>query len=283
MQQNNIVDQLRRFYDTDSSRYRDAQWFSSNAAQTLYWATQSLILKELQINRQHRVLEIGCGPGTWTKILLSKEVEIEAVDLSPGMIQQAREYVADQRIVFRQGDFLKLDFQVQGYDRILSVRVLEYFLDKKAVMEKCFQLLKPGGWMVFITKSTSPIWKYRGLILNLLRKIGFWQAENFMNVPAEKGYDKLFWQDLISAKEAYYLVREIGFENCRVLPVLIRLPIVSLGLSEIPILRGKAADRYLEFSRRLTDKINNNRRYQPSLSAIYFSESYAIIAQRPNI
>ena len=209
MQQNNIVDQLRRFYDTDSSRYRDAQWFSSNAAQTLYWATQSLILKELQINRKHRVLEIGCGPGTWTKILLSKEVEIEAVDLSPGMIQQAREYVADQRIVFRQGDFLKLDFQVQGYDRILSVRVLEYFLDKKAVMEKCFQLLKPGGWMVFITKSTSPIWKYRGLILNLLRKIGFWQAENFMNVPAEKAYDKLFWQDLISAKEAYYLVREI--------------------------------------------------------------------------
>ncbi|SDE99972.1 demethylmenaquinone methyltransferase / 2-methoxy-6-polyprenyl-1,4-benzoquinol methylase [Blastococcus aurantiacus] len=50
------------------------------------------------------VLELACGPGTWTPMLLRTATTVTAVDAAPEMLDQARRQVGDARVEFVQAD-----------------------------------------------------------------------------------------------------------------------------------------------------------------------------------
>lgn len=50
------------------------------------------------------VLELACGPGTWTPMLLNTAATVTAVDAAPEMLDQARRRVGDARVEFVLGD-----------------------------------------------------------------------------------------------------------------------------------------------------------------------------------
>ena len=50
------------------------------------------------------VLDLACGPGTWTPILLTTARTVTAVDAAPEMLDQARRRVGDARVEFVQAD-----------------------------------------------------------------------------------------------------------------------------------------------------------------------------------
>ena len=50
------------------------------------------------------VLELACGPGTWTESLLRGAASLTAVDAAPEMLALARARVADERVRFVQAD-----------------------------------------------------------------------------------------------------------------------------------------------------------------------------------
>src|SRR6185295_6563231 len=51
--------------------------------------------------------DLGCGPGHVARYLKDNDIEIFGVDLSDGMVQQAR--TMNPNIEFRQGDMMALD------------------------------------------------------------------------------------------------------------------------------------------------------------------------------
>jgi demethylmenaquinone methyltransferase/2-methoxy-6-polyprenyl-1,4-benzoquinol methylase len=51
-----------------------------------------------------RVLELACGPGTWTAQLLRRATSVTAVDASPEMLAIASARVADDRVRFVRAD-----------------------------------------------------------------------------------------------------------------------------------------------------------------------------------
>lgn len=53
------------------------------------------------------VVDVGCGPGHVAHYLAARGVEVSGVDLSPGMVEQARELHPD--VPFRVGDVTALD------------------------------------------------------------------------------------------------------------------------------------------------------------------------------
>jgi SAM-dependent methyltransferase len=53
------------------------------------------------------VLDLGCGPGHVTRHLADRSVEITGIDLSPGMIEEAR--ALNPSVRFEQGSMLELD------------------------------------------------------------------------------------------------------------------------------------------------------------------------------
>jgi len=74
------------------------------------------------------VLEIGCGIGTLTYLLLKKirTGRIESVDISPKSIAFAQQHLKAANLTFHTADFLGFEPQYKLFDRILLFDVLEH-------------------------------------------------------------------------------------------------------------------------------------------------------------
>lgn len=101
------------------------------------------------------VLDYGCGTGTTTCELANMVKEIHAIDISPKMIEIAKEK-ADARQIenvnFLATDIFDARLKKDSFDTILAFNVLHTIPDPDGVLKRIDELLKPDG--VFI--STTP-------------------------------------------------------------------------------------------------------------------------------
>lgn len=94
------------------------------------------------------VCDLGCGPGQVARYLHDKKVEVCGVDLSPGMLEQARRLNPD--IAFMQGDMLALPVADESWAGIAAFYAIVNFppADLTAVMREMRRVLRPGGWLL---------------------------------------------------------------------------------------------------------------------------------------
>jgi demethylmenaquinone methyltransferase/2-methoxy-6-polyprenyl-1,4-benzoquinol methylase len=97
------------------------------------------------------VLELACGPGTWTSQLLTYATTLTALDGSPEMLRLAEAKVPDGRVRFVQADVF--DWRPdRAYDAVffgfwLSHVPLERFARFWSLVGEC---LKPEGRVLFV-------------------------------------------------------------------------------------------------------------------------------------
>jgi 2-polyprenyl-3-methyl-5-hydroxy-6-metoxy-1,4-benzoquinol methylase len=115
-----------------------------------------------------RVLDLGCGPGTYSMEIAGNGVEVTLFDL-PDTIQIARDVVSRSRtstknIRFMAGDFLRDDIG-SGYDLILISQIVHMFSEKVNVilLKKCRRAMNENGRIVvhdFLINEarTMPSW-----------------------------------------------------------------------------------------------------------------------------
>lgn len=73
------------------------------------------------------VLEVGCGFGRITDLIIKEFPEIEkykAIDLSTDQIENAKKYVSSEKVKFSVGKIQDLDIPSESYDLVLAVEVL---------------------------------------------------------------------------------------------------------------------------------------------------------------
>lgn len=110
------------------------------------------------VRQVRRVLEVGPGPGTWTKLLFEANpaAQYTLVDISREMLAQAREALAGRaNVAFVESDLLAFE-SPQPFDFFFSSRAIEYMPDKHAAMRKIASLLAPGAFGAIITKMPKP-------------------------------------------------------------------------------------------------------------------------------
>nr|WP_246429245.1 class I SAM-dependent methyltransferase [Sagittula marina] len=92
-----------------------------------------------------KVLDLGCGPGTWAAAMLADGLEVDAVDASAGMVAQARRVPGLQ---VRQASFDEID-AVHVYDGIWANFSLLHAPrdDMPGHLAGLHLALKPGGLM----------------------------------------------------------------------------------------------------------------------------------------
>lgn len=108
-----------------------------------------------------RVLDVGCGVGRWSRLLASRGALVTGVDLSPTMIEQARQRAA-QAGLSRVCRFLVQDsarLEVPGkFDLVLGVTVLQHILDPdalRAALSRMSGHLAPQGRMVLLEAAPA--------------------------------------------------------------------------------------------------------------------------------
>jgi ubiquinone/menaquinone biosynthesis C-methylase UbiE len=110
-----------------------------------------LLLAQADVRPGHRVLDLGCGTGTFA-VLLKRAVpkaQVVGLDGDPEVLELARTKAreAGVEIDFRQGMAFDPPFDDQSFDRIVSTLVFHHLTtaDKGRTLERARRLLRPGG------------------------------------------------------------------------------------------------------------------------------------------
>jgi len=126
---------------------------------------QSLILEELLHSGTSylsgsRVLEVGCGVGAQTLILLRRNpgILLTSIDMSSESIQKAREKVEAKgytNVEFRHEDILDSGLEPGSFDHLYICFVLEHMEQPVRALEHMMKLLKVGGTITIIEGDHS--------------------------------------------------------------------------------------------------------------------------------
>ena len=228
---------IKKFYNIDGVDYGYRRWERNPVAKFDYNCTKEVISDHLSELYFDNALEVGCGPGTWTKLLKEHSKKIVAVDISKTMIEQAKQNNKDPNIQFINSDIM--NFQTdKKFDIIFSIRAFEYIKDKELFLKQCFKMLNPHGKLFIITKTKGSYWYGRTKIRKLLRLICPFLFYYENKITGKNVVENLtnFWQERLLVRQFISFSKRAGFTNFIVRPVVIRPPIFIRGKSEIPII-----------------------------------------------
>jgi SAM-dependent methyltransferase len=122
-------DALAANYD---SRYRDTSFPGLEAALGQHVADAPGV----------RVLEVGCGTGHFVEVLSRHSARAYGLDVSRGMLQQARQRAADRLV---RGLAEQLPFAAGSFDRVCTINALHHFDDRRAFLREAARVLRTGG------------------------------------------------------------------------------------------------------------------------------------------
>jgi len=106
-------------------------------------------------------LEIGCGAGRFTEILLELCAYVVSVDLSDAVDANNLNFpISDSHVIF-QGDVLKLPFKPEGFGLVLCLGVIQHTPNPEATITALAKHVKPGGWLVIDHYTNSIAWNLR--------------------------------------------------------------------------------------------------------------------------
>jgi len=121
---------------------------------------QSLILEELLhggtfYEPGSRVLEVGCGVGAQTLILLRRNpgIQLTAADISEESVRQARTNVETsgyKNVSFRHENIMENDMEPGFFDHVFVCFVLEHMDDPVLALRKMGSLIREGGTITVI-------------------------------------------------------------------------------------------------------------------------------------
>lgn len=93
-------------------------------------------------------LDVGCGEGTFARMLARRGVEVLALDISPEMIALARDRTTpDLSVTYRVGDIMREALPGQTFDVVVSVNMVHH-VSLKQIVPKLAELVAPGGTLL---------------------------------------------------------------------------------------------------------------------------------------
>ncbi len=114
------------------------------------------------IQRDDRVLEVGCGPGALIQALAAKTTagSVVGIDLSPTMLQQASkrnaQAIREGWARLEGGSATALPFEEASFDKALSANSVPFWPDQVAGVREMRRVLRPGAISLSSSSPTGP-------------------------------------------------------------------------------------------------------------------------------
>ena len=126
-------------------------------------------LETLGRMRFGRILEVGCGTGKNTRLLSTLSGQVQAIDLSLGMIAKAKEKVTAGNVLFAVADVNRPWPRTDESVELVSCNlILEHIEDLRCIFREAHRCLIPGG-KLFICEL-HPAKQYEGKRANFLHE-----------------------------------------------------------------------------------------------------------------
>jgi SAM-dependent methyltransferase len=141
-----------------------------------------------------RVLEVGCGAGRFTEVLLSTGANVTSVDMSPAVEANQENCPQDEHHRVLQADVLHLPFRPAQYDIVFCLGVIQHTPNPEQTIERLYEQVRPGGWLVIdhytatISEFTKSAFLFRLALTRLTPERGMIVSEWLVNtlLPVHK-------------------------------------------------------------------------------------------------
>jgi ubiquinone/menaquinone biosynthesis C-methylase UbiE len=124
-----------------------------------------------------RVIDLGCGSGTFTALLARAGFDCVGLDISAKLVAVGRR--KHPRIEFVAGDIERLPFPDASFDGALLSGVVHHFPDPSPCAAETFRLLRPRGrFLAFDPNRMNPfMWLYRDRASPFYSSVGVTENE----------------------------------------------------------------------------------------------------------
>jgi ubiquinone/menaquinone biosynthesis C-methylase UbiE len=109
------------------------------------------LIKDLDLQPQDKLLEIGYGPGIGIRMITEQcpTCIVHGIDFSKLMFKIAtrynKKYIDQGRVQLQQADFMKAPVAHNNYDKIFCLNVVYFWNELGEPLRKVFPILKKGG------------------------------------------------------------------------------------------------------------------------------------------
>jgi demethylmenaquinone methyltransferase/2-methoxy-6-polyprenyl-1,4-benzoquinol methylase len=168
-------------------------------------AYRLLAIKKLSLNKGDCVIELGCGTGLNFSFLMEKigkEGRLIGVDLTPGMLDIAKERV--ERAGWKNIELIQSDIAVyefpENVNGVLATGLFGYIAEYDRVIKAASKSLLPGGHLVILDGKQPerlPSWLFK-IVLRLGRPFGF--TPEYFKVRPWESVERYFQKTSIEQK-----------------------------------------------------------------------------------
>ena len=146
----------------------------------------------LPLPENARLLDIGCGPGLYTKRLAERGLRVTGIDFNPRSIDYAKEHDPCSEYVLQ--NFLAMDYE-NAFD-IITLIWCEYGAlvpgEREELLRRVHRALKPGGLFVFDVNMPRYLAGFRNKkTCNICPAGGFWSPGSHICLHAEYAYGEI--------------------------------------------------------------------------------------------
>ena len=104
-----------------------------------------------------RWLDVGCGTGAFTQLVLARTAPatIIGIDPSAAQVEHARHTVTAPQVEFREGSASNLPFESGAFDAVTSALAIHFFDDRPQAFREMLRVTRSGGMVAGYTWRKS--------------------------------------------------------------------------------------------------------------------------------
>jgi len=151
------------------------------------------------------VLEVGCGAGRFTEVLLARGASVASVDLSEAVDANRLNCPQSAHHSIAQADVYALPFASSQFDVVLCLGVIQHTPDPERTIASLWRHVRPGGWLVMdhytyrLPQSTRTAPLFRVVLKRLNADTALRVTECMVSLlfPLHKAVGRSYWRQAL--------------------------------------------------------------------------------------